>query len=76
MPSHSSKTPWESRLSEAAGHVEEDVQRLILYINDEVVPGVRRNGSAVLKSAAAELQRLAERMESVRHQPPGTPPPT
>ena len=75
------KQPWESSLREAAdkvrtaaSQVEDDLQRLVTYVNDEVVPDVRRNGSAALRSAAAELQRLAERMESARNPPPPKPP--
>ena len=61
----------EARVRTAAKEVETDLKRWITYFNDEVVPDVRRNGSAALKSAAAELDKLARRMES--HDPP---PPT
>ncbi len=74
MPTGSPKQPWENRLREAASHVEEDVQRLVKYINDEVVPDVRRNGSVALKAAATELHRLAERMDNANRQPPAPPP--
>ena len=70
------RQPWETRLREAAGHVEDDLRRLVTYVNDEVMPDVRRNGSVALRSAANELQRLAQRMEeSNRTAPPPTPPP-
>jgi len=59
MPDH----PWESKLREAAVHVEEDLKRAVGYINDEVMPEVRRNGSSALKAAAAELARLAKKMD-------------
>ncbi len=39
---------------------------LITYINDEVVPDVRRSSSEALRTAAAELGRLAEKMDSHR----------
>lgn len=72
MPEANPKQPWDQRLREAAGHVEDDVRRLITYLNDEVVPDVRRNSSEALRAAAVELHRLAQRMdESPR---PGTPP--
>ena len=57
------KRPWEQRLHEAGTRVEEDLRSIINYINDEVVPDVRRNGSEALRAAAAELQRLAPRMD-------------
>lgn len=75
MPMESPKQPWESRLREAASHAEAEVQRLVGYLNDEVVPDVRRNGSAALKLAAAELQRLAERMDQAQRPTPAAPPP-
>ena len=73
MPDETPKQPWETRLREAASHVEQDLRRVVTYINDEVVPDVRRNGSEALRSAAAELHRLAERMDSSNRHPP-TPP--
>ena len=61
---------WEQKLHEAGAHVEEDLKRLVAYINDEVVPDVRRNGSEALKAAAAELHRLAEKMDDGPAPPP------
>lgn len=69
-----SRKPWEQKLQEAGVKVEEDLKRLVTYINDEVVPDVRRNGSVALRSAAAELHRLAERMDD-RPGPVAPPPP-
>jgi hypothetical protein len=64
---------WEQQLREAATHVEEDVKRVVTYLNDEVVPDIRRNGSQALRVAAAELQKLAQRMDDRRAAaPPAT----
>lgn len=63
MAVESGRPAWESRLRDAGAHVEDDLRRVISYINDEVVPDVRRNGSVALRAAATELGRLAERME-------------
>ena len=57
---------WEQQLREAAARVEEDVHNVVTYINDEVVPDIRRNGSQALRAAAAELQKLAQRMDERR----------
>jgi hypothetical protein len=57
---------WEQQLREAAAHVEEDLRKVVTYINDEVVPDIRRNGSQALRDAAAELQKLAQRMDDRR----------
>ena len=67
--------PLEQKLHEAGARIEEDLKRVVAYINDEVVPDVRRNGSEALKSAAAELHRLAEKMDDRRTPPPPPPPP-
>ena len=69
---------WEEDLRQAGARMEEELRRVVTYINDEVVPDVRRNVSEALKAAAAELQRLAERMDDRRGSAPsaaGPPPP-
>ena len=63
MSNEAPKRPWEQRLHEVGTRVEEDLRNLVNYINDEVVPDVRRNGSQALRAAADELQRLAQRMD-------------
>lgn len=54
---------WGQQLQDATDRVEEDLKRVVNYINSEVVPDIRRNGSQALRSAAAELQKLAQRMD-------------
>jgi hypothetical protein len=44
-------------------HLETDLRYVVNYVNDEVVPEVRRNGSEALRAAAVELHKLAQRME-------------
>lgn len=56
----------EDRLNEAGKRIEEELHRLVRYIDDEVVPEVRRNGSSALRSAATRLQDLAQRMDDSR----------
>jgi hypothetical protein len=68
------KQPWQDRLHDATVHVEEDLRRVISYINDEVVPDVRRHGSEALRVAAQELRKLAERLDEQRRTPPPPPP--
>jgi len=50
-------------LREAAARAEEELRHVVTYINDEVVPDIRRNGSHALRAAAIELQKLAQRMD-------------
>lgn len=52
--------------SNAAAKADDELQRLIRYLNEEVVPDVRRHGSAALRTAAAGLKDLAEKMDDRR----------
>ena len=49
--------------------VEAEVRRVITYLNDEVVPQVRRNSSEALKIASVQLAKLAEALDK-GHYPP------
>ncbi|GAC1363945.1 MAG: hypothetical protein NVSMB3_12460 [Acidobacteriaceae bacterium] len=68
---------WEDQLREAGERMEEELRRVMTYINDEVVPDVRKSGSEALRIAAAELQKLAQKMDDRRagQAPPPPPPP-
>jgi hypothetical protein len=55
--------PFDERRNDAGKRVEEELRRLVRYIDDEVVPEVRRNSSTALRSAAVRLQELAQRMD-------------
>ncbi len=68
---------WEDQLKGAGERLEEDLRRVVTYINDEVVPDVRKNGSEALRAAAAELHKLAQRIDDRRTGavPPPPPPP-
>jgi hypothetical protein len=69
------KRPWEQQLRDAAAHLETDLKNAVKYINDEVVPEVRRNGSEALRTAAVELHRLAQRMDDHARKTSAPPPP-
>jgi hypothetical protein len=43
--------------------MDEEVEKLISYINDEVVPQVRQHSSRALRIAADKLARFADYME-------------
>jgi hypothetical protein len=66
MPTQEPKRDWEKQVRDAAAWGEEEVRRVVTYINDEVVPEVRRNGSVALRRAAVELEKLAKRMDDRR----------
>ena len=57
------KAGWERAIEDTAIKAEAEVRRVIKYLNDEVVPEVRRDSSRALRAAADELSRLAERMD-------------
>jgi hypothetical protein len=69
-PNPKSGPGWEEKLHDAGTRVEEDLKRVIAYINDEVVPEVRKNGSAALRVAAEQLEKLAQKMEERAGRPP------
>lgn len=53
----------EDSFNEAKPRVEEELKRVITYLNDEVVPEVRQSSSKALKIAAEKLAKLAERID-------------
>jgi bisphosphoglycerate-dependent phosphoglycerate mutase len=54
----------ESKADQPLGeHLEEDLKRIIAYLNDRVVPEVRENSSKALRIAAEQLNRLALHLE-------------
>jgi len=50
-------------LNNAVPRVEDELKRVITYLNDEVVPKVRENSSKGLRVAADQLTRLAEHLD-------------
>ncbi len=75
MPIDDPKRPLEARIRDAATHMEEDLRRVVTYLNDEVIPDIRRNGSEALRTASAELHKLAERVDEANRRTPPPPPP-
>jgi hypothetical protein len=59
----SDRKPWEEQLREGAARAEEELHRVVTYLNDEVVPDIRKNGSKALRVAADELHKLAQKMD-------------
>jgi len=50
-------------VGEAARKLEQESEKVISYLNSEVVPAIRTNSSKVLRVAAEKLAHLAEYME-------------
>ncbi len=66
MPTSGGNKPWEDRLREAGSQLEDELRRAIRYLDEEVVPEVRRTGSTALRTASDELRKLAERLDDER----------
>jgi hypothetical protein len=62
-PNPKSGAGWDEKLHDAGARVEEELKRVIAFINDEVVPEVRKNGSVALRAAAEQLEKLAQKMD-------------
>ena len=48
--------------------MEEEVRKVVDFLNDRVVPEVRENSSKALRIASEQLSRLADHLESRRGQ--------
>lgn len=53
----------DEHINSATPRVEEEVRKVIAYLNDEVVPKVRQNSSDALRIAAEQLRKLADHLE-------------
>jgi hypothetical protein len=62
-PNQKPSKSFDQRVQEAAARAEAELHRLVRYLDDEVVPEVRRNSSTALRAAAIRLQKLAESMD-------------
>jgi hypothetical protein len=56
----------DEHMSDFGERFEQEVRRVITYLNNQVVPEVRENGSKALRVAAVQLTRLADHLESRR----------
>ena len=53
-------------LGDTSKRVEKETQKLIAYINDEVVPAIRSHSSTALRLASEKLNQAADMMEAGR----------
>ncbi|HEY3840452.1 MAG TPA: hypothetical protein VGL72_27960 [Bryobacteraceae bacterium] len=53
----------DQKVSEAMPRLEEEVKKVIAYLNDEVVPDIRHNSLKALHVASEQLSKLAEKWE-------------
>ena len=53
----------DERFNQVKPRVEEELKKLIDYLNDQVVPHLRQGSSDALRSAADRLSKLAEQLD-------------
>jgi hypothetical protein len=56
----------DQRFNQALQRAEEEVKKVIAYLNDQVVPQLRQNSSQALHVAADRLRKLAEQLDDHR----------
>jgi hypothetical protein len=56
----------DARVGNIGPRIEDEVKRVIAYLNDQVVPQVRQNSSSALRTAAEQLARLADHLDQRR----------
>ena len=68
-----SKAPFErmgrkldENFGEAAQKLEQEKEKVITYLNNEVVPAIRTHSTKALRVAAEQLNKLAEYMDKNR----------
>jgi len=50
-------------LGDTTHRIEEETQKLLAYINDELVPAIREHSSKALRIASEKMSQAAELME-------------
>jgi hypothetical protein len=51
-------------LGDTTHRIEEETQKLLAYINDELVPAIREHSSNALRIASEKMAQAADLMES------------
>ena len=53
----------DERLNQAMPRVEEELKKVIAYLNDQVVPQLRQDSAQALNVAADQLRKLAQQLD-------------
>ena len=53
----------DERFSQGLPRVEEEVKKVITFLNEQVVPRLRQDSSQALRAAADRLRKLAEQLD-------------
>lgn len=66
MTEHNSPNPLEDlarRVGAVGGKAEAEIRRIIAYLNNKVVPGVRKRSFTAMRRAGEQLTHLADELE-------------
>ena len=66
MTAVQNKRSWEQAIEDMVTQTETKVLHAITYLNEEIVPEVRRDSAQALRAAAMQLNKLADHMENRR----------
>jgi hypothetical protein len=58
------------RIEKAIELIEIELQHAIAYVNDAVIPEIRKESITAMRRVAESLRKLADRMEQPRQGPP------
>jgi hypothetical protein len=56
----------DAQFGKVGPRIDDEVKRVITYLNDQVVPQVRQNSSSALRAAAEQFARLADHLDQGR----------
>jgi len=59
------------QLHETGEQLEQELKRVIRFIDEKVVPEVREKSSTALRDASQRLEKLAEHLDSLKSKPQG-----
>lgn len=62
------------RIEEAIELIEMELRHTIAYVNDAVIPQVRRESVSAMRNVADTLRNLADRLDQAPNRPSGQPP--
>ncbi len=54
-------------VADVADRLDQEAAELILYLNDEVVPAIRKHSTKAIRVAAEKLNHLADYMDHARN---------
>lgn len=68
MPESEKKRSRPTSLEDVGRRMDEEIEGLIRWFNNEVVPSVRQHSSRTLRSAAEKLTQFADHMDDLKRQ--------